>query len=157
MNIDFVSSYIVSINRFGTNLVPDLFPYKRSAIGIINSFGSFLIIVLGDFFCVYIWHWYVQTSNNVTSTFKRFHLKYFFFFSFVPTRSCPITNTTCILCNKEEESTSHLFFNCKIAKRIWCNNWVGLSTVEHNQPIKFFEHFCLFDMNDKQNIPWKGI
>jgi len=46
----------------------------------------------------------------------------------------------CELCKEKEETTTHLFFERKIAKEL-CNkgdSWVGVSLVNHNQPLTNF-------------------
>ncbi|KAL8478355.1 hypothetical protein ACS0TY_030314 [Phlomoides rotata] len=53
----------------------------------------------------------------------------------------------CPLCNKEEESTRHLFFKCEVTSLIWCKaiNWLGVTMVMHEKPMIHFLQFgeCL--------------
>lgn len=45
-------------------------------------------------------------------------------------------NVKCILCDGEDESSNHLFFNCKFAHSIWIKwyGWVGVNMVYHEDP-----------------------
>ena len=53
----------------------------------------------------------------------------------------------CPLCKKEVETTHHLFITCEVAHRLWikCDNWVGITSVRHND---IANHFCSFYIND---------
>ncbi|XP_026396540.1 uncharacterized protein LOC113291193 [Papaver somniferum] len=51
-------------------------------------------------------------------------------------RGTDIPNTVCSLCNKEDETTDHIFIRCDLAKEVWeyfvkaCNvNWIVPATV----------------------------
>jgi len=48
-----------------------------------------------------------------------------------------------VMCGLEDESVSHLFFECKSAEEVWnlCNKWTGISSVAHNQVENNFYHF----------------
>jgi len=58
-----------------------------------------------------------------------------------------------------EETTTHLFFTCKIFQRLWqlCDRWMGLSSIYHNQSMVYFQHFHCQKLNFKQNTIWKGM
>ncbi|KAL8513079.1 hypothetical protein ACS0TY_019311 [Phlomoides rotata] len=50
----------------------------------------------------------------------------------------------CTLCNKEEESTRHIFFKCEVTSLIWGKliNWLGVTMVLHEKPMVHFLQFC---------------
>ena len=50
-------------------------------------------------------------------------------------------NTRCVLCNTEDETIPHLFFNCQFAWRVWgaCCDWWGIKWVMSNDPGINFE------------------
>lgn len=47
------------------------------------------------------------------------------------------------LCKEDEETTAHLFFNCKFANSIWLNffSWLGVSMAMHSNPSIHFLQF----------------
>jgi len=67
-------------------------------------------------------------------------------------RGLQLAETSCVLCRFEEENTTHLFLKCKIANMVWnfCNKWVGISSVQHNQLNMHFQHFSLMALNKKK-------
>lgn len=58
----------------------------------------------------------------------------------------------CQLCKQKDDNTSHLFFYCKITKRVWklCDKWVGELFVHHNQAKLHFHPFPLMEINGKK-------
>ncbi|KAL8537670.1 hypothetical protein ACS0TY_012704 [Phlomoides rotata] len=51
-------------------------------------------------------------------------------------------DTSCAFCREEEESLSHVFFQCKFSYGIWCKffKWLNLTTTLHKSPIINFMH-----------------
>jgi len=100
---------------------------------------------------------------------KLFHHRFFFAWRVmlkgVPTkvnlrhRRVLLNNYGCALCGEQEESVSHLFFDCKVASKVWnmCNNWVRILNVHYNQPYESFLHFHVLELNHKGNDIWKGV
>ena len=70
-----------------------------------------------------------------------------------------LNNYGCALCREQEESVSHLFFDRKVASKVWnmCNNWVRILNVHYNQPYESFLHFHVLELNHKGNDIWKGV
>ena len=58
-------------------------------------------------------------------------------------RGLTLRDTLYALCGREEESTSHILVSCKVSTTVWnlCNNWLGISLVNHNELINHFEQF----------------
>jgi len=48
-------------------------------------------------------------------------------------RGIGLESNVCVMCGEEEETGNHVFFNSKVAWRIWCMccQWIGESTVYH--------------------------
>jgi len=69
------------------------------------------------------------------------------------------SSTLCVMYGNAEESNSHLFFTCKIAKCVWkqCHIWVGNTSVSHNDPQYHFCQFELLKLSNKYNIIWGSI
>nr|KYP50798.1 Putative ribonuclease H protein At1g65750 family [Cajanus cajan] len=56
----------------------------------------------------------------------------------------------CVLCNKQTESTNHLFFTCSASYLLWqiCYNWFGIQTVLPEQGKQHFtNHIGLWNKN----------
>jgi len=64
-------------------------------------------------------------------------------------------SSTCSLCGVEEETTTHLFFECRFAWLLWnhCCAWLGVLSVFHNIPLLNFSQFS--NMPDSVNEVWK--
>ena len=64
-----------------------------------------------------------------------------------------------MLCGREEESTSHILVSCKVSTTIWnlCNNWLGISSVNHNELVNHFEHFSCICFNKEGNKLCKSL
>ena len=60
-------------------------------------------------------------------------------------RGVQLESLRCVLCGKEEESSSHLFFGCSFAWRVWCLcfKWLGILFVAHIEPRCNFDQFRL--------------
>ena len=58
-------------------------------------------------------------------------------------RGVLLGDTLCVLCGREEESTSHVLVSCKVSINVWnmCFRWLGISSVNHNDLIHHFEQF----------------
>ena len=65
----------------------------------------------------------------------------------------------CELCYAYEENEEHLFFSCSVSQKVWnmCDRWMGVSIVHHVKARANFQHFHLFDLNNRQNLVWKGM
>lgn len=52
----------------------------------------------------------------------------------------------CGMCQAEDESSQHLFLECKHAQSVWslCFRWIGILGVQHNDLKCHFESFHLF-------------
>ena len=55
-------------------------------------------------------------------------------------RGIELKSILCCLCGANEETTSHLFFCCKIALLVWniCFEWLGLSSTTHHTSVSRF-------------------
>jgi len=68
----------------------------------------------------------------------------FFFLDKVATRDnlCDmgvnLGNKMCLMCDLTYETSSHLFFSCQVASRIYnmCNIWIGIKITHHNQLVQ---------------------
>jgi len=58
-------------------------------------------------------------------------------------RGATLEDTLCVLCGREEESTSHILVLCKVSIKVWnmCFRWMRISSVNHNELIHHFEQF----------------
>jgi len=74
-------------------------------------------------------------------------------------RGVSLGASLCELRNESEKNVIHLFFYCKIAKRVgeMCDKWVRVTSVNHNQAKVHFQHFHLIPLNGKQNRIWKEM
>lgn len=70
---------------------------------------------------------------------------------------------TCKLCGEDDETQSHLFFECSFATGIWnlCNKWFKVDMVPHNVPYRhLLQHDNLFGddkISKKAMNLWSGI
>lgn len=60
----------------------------------------------------------------------------------------------CSTCGEEEETTSHLFFKCRIAWLVWrmCYAWMEMVSVDHFNTKTHCLHFILFDVSEGVNL-----
>ena len=74
-------------------------------------------------------------------------------------RGVVIENPLCCLCEKVEESSSHLFSICDFTWCVWCLcfKWLGVSFVIHKNPLANFLHFRLCQASDSVNDVWSAI
>ena len=58
-----------------------------------------------------------------------------------------------------DESTHHLFLECKIKQCVWsmCYRWIGILFVQLKDMICHFEKFHLVHVSSKHNLVWKGL
>jgi len=65
----------------------------------------------------------------------------------------------CALCQTKDESCQHIFIECPYAQSMWtlCFKWIGISFVQHNVLLMHFESLCLSQVNNEQNLLWKGV
>jgi len=68
-------------------------------------------------------------------------------------------DTLCVLCGREEESTSHILVSCKVSIKVWnmCFSWIGINSVNHNDLIHHFEQFSYICFNQEGNKLWKSL
>jgi len=68
-------------------------------------------------------------------------------------------DTLCVLCGREEESTSHILVSSKVSIKVWnmCFSWIGISSVNHNDLIHHFEQFSCICFNQEGNKLWKSL
>ena len=69
-------------------------------------------------------------------------------------RGITLSFTLCLLCNKIEETTHHLFVECEIAYQVWLMvaKWVGIQLAYHNG---LKQH--LMQLSRTRNQVWKGV
>ena len=74
-------------------------------------------------------------------------------------RGVQIERSRSVLCGKEEESCSHLFFGCSFAWRVWClcYRWLGVLFVSHIEPRFNFDQFRLNLPSESVLIVWNTI
>jgi hypothetical protein len=71
-----------------------------------------------------------------------------------------INDAVCPFCSVEEESVSHILFNCNFSWRIWNEVlwWLGLSGVFHHETSKHFVQFgiqgCSKSLNASLKVIW---
>jgi len=83
----------------------------------------------------------------------------------IPTRLCLsrrgvlVNTTSCGMCQVADESSQHLFVECKHAQRVWymCFRWMGILYVQHNDLKHHFENFHIVQVSNKQNLVRKGF
>jgi hypothetical protein len=65
----------------------------------------------------------------------------------------PDTNSLCVMCNEEEESTSHPFLHCKVSWKIWVNiqRWLDVNLIT---PANLFSHWQCWEglMSNKKEL-----
>jgi len=69
-------------------------------------------------------------------------------------RGIGIESNLCCLCRRYEESTNHLFCECRVAWLIWnlCYKWLGVRSVDFMDPRSHFEHFKILDAPTSINL-----
>ena len=74
-------------------------------------------------------------------------------------RGVQLESLRCVLCGKEEESGSHLFFGCSFAWRVWClcYRWLGVLFVSHIEPKFNFDQFRLSLSSETGLVVWNTI
>jgi len=97
--------------------------------------------------------WSLNTTSRVTIISWRLLLDKIPTKAKLAKKGVEVANRLCELCKEENETTWHLFFDCKIAKNLWykCDNWVGISLVNHYQPNVHFQHFHIMKLINNQN------
>ncbi|GKV48453.1 hypothetical protein SLEP1_g55266 [Rubroshorea leprosula] len=65
----------------------------------------------------------------------------------------------CVLCEQEEEDSSHLFLKCKIVKWLWraCANWWGIKVELQNECKKTFQLFGVWTKKSHKREGWDCI
>jgi len=74
-------------------------------------------------------------------------------------RGVAMGDTLCVLCRKEEETTSHILVSCKESNKVWnmCLSWMGISSVNHNELMCHFDQFSCICLNQEGNRLWKSL
>jgi len=74
-------------------------------------------------------------------------------------RGVQLESLRCVLCGKEEESCSHLFFVCSFAWRVWClcYRWLGVLFTSHIELRFNFHQFRLNLPSETGLIVWNTI
>ncbi|XP_068492296.1 uncharacterized protein [Phaseolus vulgaris] len=74
-------------------------------------------------------------------------------------RGITVVSSLYSLCGVEEESHTHMFFECSFAWRVWnlCCAWLGVQTVFHNVPLLNFSQFRLSNESVSVNEVWGVI
>jgi len=51
------------------------------------------------------------------------------------------------------------FHRMRVAQKVWdnCNNWLGISSVRHNDVVSQFRNFYVTGLGRKGNQVWKGV
>ena len=70
-----------------------------------------------------------------------------------------VDRAICCFCMEKEETTSHFFFECRIAWLVWniCYAWVGLNSADYFEPASHFLHFNLVDAPVAVNLAFENI
>ena len=65
----------------------------------------------------------------------------------------------CPFCMSQQETISHLFFDCNHTWKIWCScfSWWGYSWCCHNQPRRFFDHWLGMKLHGFQKKLWISL
>jgi len=74
-------------------------------------------------------------------------------------RGVAMGDNLCVLCGKEEETTSHILVSCEVSTKVWnmCFSWLGICSVNHNDLICHFEQFSCICLNQEGNRLWKSL
>jgi len=64
-------------------------------------------------------------------------------------RGVTLGDTLCVLCGREEETTTHILLLCRESSKVWnmCFSWMGISSVNHNELNYHFEQFSCICFN----------
>jgi len=74
-------------------------------------------------------------------------------------RGVLVDTNICSFCRMAVESTKHMFFECKIAWLVWnqCYAWMGITSVDHVDPVSHFLHFNLLNAPVQVNVVWSSV
>ena len=74
-------------------------------------------------------------------------------------RGVSLSDTLCALCEKEEETTTHILLSCRESIKVWnlCFSWMGISSVNHDELYHHFEQFSSICFNKEGNRLWKSL
>ena len=74
-------------------------------------------------------------------------------------RGIKVESNLCWLCKRSEESTNHLFCECRVAWLIWnlCYDCLGVRSVDFMDPESHFEHFKILDAPTSVNLIMNNV
>jgi len=74
-------------------------------------------------------------------------------------RGVAVSCNLCPLCKNEVKTTHHLFITCEVTHQLWikCDNWVGITSVRHNDIANYFCNFYINALNKKVICVWRGV
>jgi len=114
----------------------------------INSVYDFLKSMLeGDSSSLYNYFWKIKALPSAHITFWRVLENKIATKINLVRRGVAVDSSICCFCREKEETTSHLFFECRFAWLV-CNlyyAWIGLKSVDHLECTSHFLHFNLID------------
>ena len=74
-------------------------------------------------------------------------------------RGMRLRDTSCALCGREEETSTHILLLCRESSEVWnmCFSWLGISSVNHNVLTNHLEQFYSICFNKEGNRLWKSL
>jgi len=74
-------------------------------------------------------------------------------------RGITVVSSMCSLCEVEEETSTHLFFECRFAWLLWnhCCVCLGVQSAFHNIPLLNFSQFRMYNVPASVNEVWGVI
>jgi len=74
-------------------------------------------------------------------------------------REITVEGSMCSLCGVVEETSTHLFFECRFVWVLWnqCCVWLGVQNVLHNDPLLNFSQFRMCNASASVNEVWAVI
>jgi len=68
-------------------------------------------------------------------------------------RGITVESNICNMCGEDAETTPHVFSTCRVAWLVWfkCFEWVGRTSVVHQDPKMLFSHFRMNEEREHVN------